>query len=84
MAFNELKQIQEITILPEEGTVQVRWKTSVDKDGEVIASKDHYEVYSESQKVKMETDLGTYYTNYSSAFDKLWVEYAKQPKKAPK
>lgn len=50
MAFTETSVIAEITVLPAEATAQVKWRNTIEKDGEVISSKDHYKLYPESQK----------------------------------
>lgn len=46
--FSQTTSTQEITILPLEGNVQVRKRTTVSNDGEVVSTKDHYQLYSSS------------------------------------
>ena len=46
MAFTETTSIQEIVILPLESNVQIKRRTVVQKDGEVVSIKDHYELYA--------------------------------------
>ena len=48
--FEETKNIIELTHLPAENTMQVKWRIQVTKDDEVISSKDHYKLYTADQK----------------------------------
>ena len=47
--FEETKNIIELTHLPAENTLQVKWRIRVTKDGEEISSKDHYKLYTADQ-----------------------------------
>ena len=46
MILTETSVITEVTLLPQDGSIQVKWRNSVLKDGEVIAATDHYEQFS--------------------------------------
>ena len=46
MAFTENTSIQEIVILPLENNVQIKRRTVIEKDGEFVSSKDHYQLYA--------------------------------------
>ena len=48
--FEETKTVVELTQLPAENTMQVKWRIQVTKDAEVISSKDHYKIYTSDQK----------------------------------
>lgn len=50
MAIVENSVIAEITRLPLEGNIQVKWRNTIEKDGVVIASTDHYKLYSAATK----------------------------------
>lgn len=50
MALTESSVITEITTLPLENNVQVKWRNTIEKDGVVVSVKDHYRVYSADQK----------------------------------
>lgn len=47
MAFTETTTIQEIVILPLENNVQIKRRIVVEKDGEIVSSKDHYQLYAD-------------------------------------
>ena len=40
--FEETQTVVELTQLPAENTMQVKWRIQVTKDAEVISSKDNY------------------------------------------
>jgi hypothetical protein len=44
--FTETSTISEVTILPLEGNVQVKTRTVVEKAGDVVSTKDHYQLYA--------------------------------------
>lgn len=44
--FTQTVSIQEIVILPLENNMQVKRRTTVTNDGEVVSTKDHYELYA--------------------------------------
>lgn len=46
MSFTETTTIQEIVILPLESNVQIKRRTVIEKDGDFVSSKDHYQIYS--------------------------------------
>ena len=48
--FEETQTVVELTQLPAENTMQVKWRIQVTKDAEVISSKDHYKLYTADQK----------------------------------
>lgn len=50
MAYTETTTIAEITVLPDESTAQVRWRNTIEKDGEIISAKDHYKLFTADQK----------------------------------
>jgi hypothetical protein len=55
--FEETKTVVELTQLPAENTMQVKWRIQVTKDGEVISSKDHYKLYTADQKADFLTEV---------------------------
>ena len=55
--FEETKTVVELTQLPAENTMQVKWRIQVTKDGEVISSKDHYKLYNSEQKEEFLTEV---------------------------
>lgn len=50
MALTETRTITEITSLPLENNIQVKWRYAIEKDGEVISTKDHYKLFTADQK----------------------------------
>lgn len=46
MAFTEITSIVEIIILPLESNVQIKRRTVVEKDGEVLSTKEQYQLYA--------------------------------------
>ena len=50
MALAESSTIIEITTLPQESAMQVKWRNTIEKDGEVVSAKDHYKLYTSDQK----------------------------------
>ena len=65
--FEEISAITEITALPLENNIQVKWRNTVTKDGEVISAKDHYRLYPSDQKDQFITDVGTDADKYIAA-----------------
>ena len=57
MAFTETSVIAEITTLPLENTIQVKWRNTIEKDGEVISSKDHYRLFGPGQQTEFEAEV---------------------------
>jgi hypothetical protein len=47
--FEEIKTLAEMTHLPLESAMQVKWRIEVRKDGETLVSHEHYKLYAESQ-----------------------------------
>jgi hypothetical protein len=45
MALTETNAVTEVTILPLENNIQVKWRSTVLKDDEVIAERDHYKLF---------------------------------------
>lgn len=52
MAITETSTIAEITTLPLENKIQVKWRNTVEKDGEVISAKDHYRLFGPTQQAE--------------------------------
>lgn len=52
MAFVENSVVSEITSLPLENAIQVKWVNTIEKDGEVISTKHHYRLFSAEQKAE--------------------------------
>jgi len=55
--FEETSKIAEITVLPQEGNIQVAYDKQVTKDGEVISKKLHYELYSAEKRDQFTSDI---------------------------
>ena len=55
--FEETSKIAEITVLPQEWSIQVAYNKQVTKDGEVISKKLHYELYSVEKRDQFTTDI---------------------------
>ncbi len=57
MALTETSTIVEIATLPIENAIQVKWRNTIEKDGEVISAKDHYKLYGADQKAEFEAEV---------------------------
>ena len=57
MALTENSIITEITTLPLENTIQVKWRNTIEKDGEVISAKDHYRLFGPGQQAEFEAEV---------------------------
>ena len=57
MSFTESSTIAEITTLPLENSIQVKWRNTIEKDGELISAKDHYRVYTSEQQAEFEAEV---------------------------
>ena len=57
MALIETSTITEITTLPLENTIQVKWRNTIEKDGEVISAKDHYKLYDQSKQAEFVAEV---------------------------
>lgn len=45
MALTETNSIAEITVLPLENNVQVKWRNKIEQDGRVLVERDHYKLF---------------------------------------
>lgn len=57
MTFVENTVITEIAVLPRENTIQVKWRNTIEKDGEIINAKDHYRLYGPGQQEEFESEV---------------------------
>ncbi len=57
MAITETSTITEITALPLENNIQVKWRNTIEKDDEVISSKDHYKLFSKNQSAEFAAEV---------------------------
>ena len=57
MAITENSVIVEITALPLEGNIQVKWRNTIEKDGEVLSSKDHYKLFGQADAEAFATEV---------------------------
>ena len=57
MAITENSVIVEITALPLENNIQVKWRNTVEKDGEVLSSKDHYKLFGQADSESFATEV---------------------------
>lgn len=49
MALTETNVVAEITVLPLENNVQVKWRNTIKLDDQVIAERDHYKLFGPAQ-----------------------------------
>ena len=57
MVLTENSIVTEITTLPLENIIQVKWRNTIEKDGEVISSKDHYRLFGPGQQAEFEAEV---------------------------
>jgi hypothetical protein len=47
--LEEIKTLAEMTHLPLESAMQIKWRIEVRKDGEILVSREHYKLYTADQ-----------------------------------
>lgn len=50
MALTEKTVLSQVTVLPEQGAVNVRWDTIIERDGVEISRQPHRKAYAAEQK----------------------------------
>lgn len=50
MALTEQRVLNQVTVLPNEATVNVQWMDQILRDGQVVASTPHRKAYTADQK----------------------------------
>lgn len=57
MALTEKTVLSQVTILPEQGAVNVRWDNIVERDGVEISRQPHRKAYAADQRAEFEAEV---------------------------